>query len=46
VALGGNARGPEEAKAMIRRGYRLLVLDSDIGLVQRTAAAEMNAIRS
>lgn len=46
VALGGNARDPEEAKAMIGRGYRLLVLGSDAGLVQRTAAAELAAIRS
>ncbi|HEV7369322.1 HpcH/HpaI aldolase family protein [Arenibaculum sp.] len=46
VALGGNARDPEEAKAMIRAGYRLLVLGSDGGLVQRTAAAELSAVRS
>jgi 4-hydroxy-2-oxoheptanedioate aldolase len=45
VALGGVAFSPAEAKAMIRTGYRFLVLGTDIALVQRTAAAQLAAVR-
>jgi 4-hydroxy-2-oxoheptanedioate aldolase len=45
VALGGVAFTPEEAKTMIRTGYRFLVVGTDIALVQRTAAAQLSAIR-
>ena len=46
VALGGNAAGAEEARAMIAAGYRWLVLGTDIALVQRTASAQIAAIRA
>ncbi len=45
VALGGNAGGAEEARAMIAAGYRWLVLGSDLALLQRTAGAQVAAIR-
>ncbi|HEY6233651.1 MAG TPA: aldolase/citrate lyase family protein [Candidatus Elarobacter sp.] len=45
VALGGAAFTTDEARAMIAGGYRFLVLGTDIALVQRTAAAQLAAIR-
>jgi 4-hydroxy-2-oxoheptanedioate aldolase len=45
VALGGIAFSTEEAKEMIQRGYRFLVLGSDAALFQRTASAQLSAIR-
>jgi len=45
VALGGIAFSPDEAKAMIGRGYRFVVLGSDAGLLGSTAAAALKAIR-
>lgn len=45
VALGGIAFSPEEARAMIEAGYRFLVLGTDVGLVQRTVATQLSAIR-
>lgn len=38
VALGGVARTPEQARTMIRRGYKALVLGFDWSLLQRSAA--------
>lgn len=45
VAPGGVAFTPEEARAMIRTGYRFVVLGTDAALVQGTAAAQISAIR-
>ena len=38
VALGGVARTPEQARRMIQRGYKALVIGFDWSLLQRTAA--------
>lgn len=46
VALGGIAFTPEEAKAMIARGYRFIVLGSDAGLIGGAAANTLKAIRA
>ena len=46
VALGGNAGSAEEARAMIAAGYRWLVLGTDLALLQRTAGAQLAAIRA
>ena len=45
VALGGIAFHPEEAKAMIARGHRFVVLGSDAGLIGGAAAGMVKAIR-
>lgn len=45
VALGGIAFNPDEAKAMIARGYRFVVLGSDAGLIGGAAAGMVRAIR-
>jgi len=45
VALGGIAFNPGEAKAMIERGYRFVVLGSDVGLIGGAAAGMLKAIR-
>jgi 4-hydroxy-2-oxoheptanedioate aldolase len=45
VALGGIAFNPGEAKAMIDRGYRFVVLGSDAGLIGGAAAGMVKAIR-
>lgn len=45
VALGGIAFNPDEAKAMIARGYRFVVLGSDAGLIGNAAAGMVRAIR-
>ena len=45
VALGGIAFTPDEAKAMIARGYRFVVLGSDAGLIGGAAAGVVKAIR-
>jgi 2-keto-3-deoxy-L-rhamnonate aldolase RhmA len=45
VALGGNAGSVEEARAMVAAGYQWLVLGTDLALVQRTAGAQVAAIR-
>lgn len=45
IAAGGIAFAPEEARAMIARGYRFIVLGTDAGLIQRTAAAQLDVIR-
>jgi 4-hydroxy-2-oxoheptanedioate aldolase len=46
VALGGIAFSPEEARAMIQRGYRFVVLGSDAGLVGGAAQRMVQAIRA
>lgn len=46
VTLGGVAFTPDEATAMISAGYRFLVLGSDAALLQRSAAAQLAAVRS
>lgn len=45
VVLGGIAFNPDEAKAMIARGYRFVVLGSDAGLIGGAAAGMVRAIR-
>ncbi|MBV8190483.1 MAG: 2,4-dihydroxyhept-2-ene-1,7-dioic acid aldolase [Alphaproteobacteria bacterium] len=45
VALGGIAFNADEAKAMIARGYRFVVLGSDAGLIGNAAAGMVRAIR-
>jgi 4-hydroxy-2-oxoheptanedioate aldolase len=46
VALGGIAFSPEEARAMIQRGYRFVVLGSDAGLIGGAAQRMVQAIRA
>jgi 4-hydroxy-2-oxoheptanedioate aldolase len=46
VALGGIAFSPEEARAMIQRGYHFVVLGSDAGLVGGAAQRMVRAIRA
>jgi 4-hydroxy-2-oxoheptanedioate aldolase len=46
VALGGIAFAPEEARAMIARGYRFLVLGSDAALIAGAARRMVQAIRA
>ena len=46
VALGGIAFSPEEARAMIARGHRFLVLGSDAGLISGAARGMVQAIRA
>lgn len=45
VALGGIAFSPDEARAMIARGHRFVVLGSDAGLVSGAAQRVVQAIR-
>ncbi len=45
VVLGGVAPSPEQANAMISRGYRALVLGFDWSLLQRGTAAAMAGIK-
>jgi 4-hydroxy-2-oxoheptanedioate aldolase len=45
VVLGGIAFNADEAKAMIGRGYRFVVLGSDAGLIGGAAAGMVKAIR-
>ena len=45
VALGGIAFNPDEARAMIARGYRFVVLGSDAGLIGGAASAMVRSIR-
>jgi 4-hydroxy-2-oxoheptanedioate aldolase len=45
VALGGIAFSADEARAMIRRGYRFIVLGSDAGLITGAAQRMVRAIR-
>lgn len=45
IAMGGLAGSPEQAKAMIERGYRLLLVAIDVGLIQSGLAAAMEGIR-
>jgi 4-hydroxy-2-oxoheptanedioate aldolase len=45
VALGGIAFNADEAKAMIERGYRFVVLGSDAGLIGAAASGMVRAIR-
>jgi 4-hydroxy-2-oxoheptanedioate aldolase len=45
VALGGLGQNVEKAKAMIARGYRSLVMTSDVGLMQGAAAAMLGPLR-
>jgi 4-hydroxy-2-oxoheptanedioate aldolase len=44
VALGGVAPTPEQANAMIQRGYRALVVGFDWSLMQRGIAAAIKGI--
>jgi 4-hydroxy-2-oxoheptanedioate aldolase len=46
VALGGIAFSPEEARAMIARGHRFLVLGSDAALIAGAARRTVQAIRA
>ena len=45
VALGGIAFSSDDARAMIARGYRFIVLGSDAGLVSGAAQRMVQAIR-
>jgi 4-hydroxy-2-oxoheptanedioate aldolase len=45
VALGGIAFSPEDARAMIARGHRFVVLGSDAGLISGAAQRMVQAIR-
>jgi 4-hydroxy-2-oxoheptanedioate aldolase len=45
VALGGIAFSADEARAMIARGYRFIVLGSDAGLIAGAAQRMVQAIR-
>ena len=45
VALGGIAFSVDEARAMIARGYRFVVLGSDMALLTRAAQAMVQAIK-
>jgi 4-hydroxy-2-oxoheptanedioate aldolase len=45
VALGGIAFSADEARAMIGRGYRFVVLGSDAGLITGAAQRMVQAIR-
>jgi 4-hydroxy-2-oxoheptanedioate aldolase len=46
IALGGIAYSPEDARAMITRGYRFIVLGSDAGLLAGAAQRAVQAIRA
>ena len=46
VALGGIAFSADEARAMIARGYRFIVLGSDAGLISGAAQRLVQAIRA
>jgi len=46
VTLGGIAFGADDARAMIARGYRFIVLGSDAGLIGGAARAMLQAIRA
>ena len=46
VALGGIAFSADEARAMIGRGYRFIVLGSDAGLIAGAAQRMVQAIRA
>lgn len=45
VVLGGVAPAPEQANAMIARGYRALVVGFDWSLLQRGAAAAVSGVK-
>jgi 4-hydroxy-2-oxoheptanedioate aldolase len=45
MALGGIAFSPEDARAMIARGHRFIVLGSDAGLISGAAQRMVQAIR-
>ena len=45
VALGGIAFSADDARAMIARGYRFVVLGSDAGLIAGAAQRMVQAIR-
>jgi 4-hydroxy-2-oxoheptanedioate aldolase len=45
VALGGIAFSPDDARALIGRGYRFIVLGSDAGLIAGAAQRTVHAIR-
>jgi len=46
VALGGIAFSADEARAMVARGYRFIVLGSDAGLISGAAQRMVQAIRA
>jgi 4-hydroxy-2-oxoheptanedioate aldolase len=46
VALGGIAFSPDDARAMIARGHRFIVLGSDAGLIGGAAQRMVQAIRA
>jgi 4-hydroxy-2-oxoheptanedioate aldolase len=46
VSLGGIAFSPDDARAMIARGHRFVVLGSDAGLISGAAQRMVQAIRS
>ena len=45
VALGGIAFSADEARAMIARGYRFIVLGSDAALIAKAARRMVQTIR-
>ena len=45
VILGGVARTPEQANAMIARGYRALVVGFDWSLLQRGIATSIAGVK-
>jgi 4-hydroxy-2-oxoheptanedioate aldolase len=45
LPMGGLAGSPAQAKAMIERGYRMLLVAIDVGLIQSGLAAAMEGIR-
>jgi 4-hydroxy-2-oxoheptanedioate aldolase len=45
IAAGGVARSVEEAKSMVNRGYRALVLGFDWSLLQRGVASLLDGLR-
>ncbi|MBT5413855.1 MAG: 2,4-dihydroxyhept-2-ene-1,7-dioic acid aldolase [Rhodospirillaceae bacterium] len=45
LAMGGLAGSPEQAKAMIERGYRLILVAVDVGLIQAGLTAALEEIR-
>lgn len=45
LPMGGLAGSPEQAKGMIERGYRMLLVAIDVGLIQSGLIAAMEGIR-
>jgi 4-hydroxy-2-oxoheptanedioate aldolase len=45
IVLGGLARGPDEANAMIARGYRMVLMGYDLAILQRGIAGTLEGLR-